>query len=292
MKRCLDCSQVFESANWQCPSCGWKPEKTDNICVFAPELALNNSGFKGSSFALLASLEADYFWFRARNDLIIWALAKYGARTFSFMEIGCGTGFVLQGIARNFPKIRLVGSEIFSKGIAFATERVKCCEFMQMDARKIPYISEFEAVGAFDVIEHIQEDVTVLQQIYQSLKPNGLLLLTVPQHPWLWSTVDENACHIRRYTKRELHKKLKLSGFKIIRSTSFVTSLLPCILFSRFLRRSKSTRSAAVAEIQINPILNRIFEGFLRIELWLVRMGVSFPVGSSRVIIAKKVLKN
>ena len=98
----------------------------------------NSSGFKASSFAPLAAPEGGHFWFRVRNALIIWALGKYGASVSSFMEIGCGTGFVLQGIARGFPKMHLAGSEIYPEGIAFAAERIMGGKFMQMDARQIP----------------------------------------------------------------------------------------------------------------------------------------------------------
>ncbi len=289
MKRCLNCCQLFEKLEWHCPSCGWQPERSGNVPLFAPELAQNSSGFKASYFGPLEALEADHFWFRVRNALIIWALGKYGERVSSFMEIGCGTGFVLQAISRGFPKIRLVGSEIYPEGIAFAAERILGGEFMQMDARRIPFSAEFDAVGAFDVIEHIKNDDAVLQQMYRALKPDGLLLLTAPQHRWLWSPVDEYSCHIRRYTGRELHDKLTLAGFTIVRSTSFVTSLLPAMLISRLLQRGKSESFVPQAESRFHPILNRIFEGFLRLELWLIRMGVSFPVGGSRLIVAAKI---
>ena len=291
MKRCPNCSQIFENINWHCPRCGWQPERSGNLTVFAPELAQNSGGFKASYFGPLAALEAGHFWFRVRNALIIWALGKYGARVTSFMEIGCGTGFVLQGISRGFPKIHLVGSEIYPEGIAFAAERIIGGEFIQMDARQIPFVAEFDAVGAFDVIEHIEEDAAVLQQMYLALKPDGLLLLTAPQHRWLWSTVDEYSCHIRRYTARELHDKVALAGFTIVRSTSFVTSLLPSMLISRLLQRGKSDTFVPRAESLIHPILNRIFEGFLRLELRLIRLGVSFPVGGSRLIVAAKIEK-
>lgn len=291
MKRCLHCSQVFESLNWLCPRCGWQPEKSGDLSIFSPDLAKSSSGFKASYFGPLASLETGHFWFRARNALIIWALGKFGARVSSFMEIGCGTGFVLQGIARSFPKMRLIGSEIYPEGIAFAAERAEGGEFLQMDARQVPFVAEFDGVGAFDVLEHIEEDERVLQQMYEALKPDGLLLLTVPQHRWLWSTVDAYACHVRRYTLRELHDKVSLAGFTIVQSTSFVTSLLPFLWISRLWQRSKIENFDPQVEVRINPILNRIFEGFLRFELWLIRMGASFPFGGSRLVVAKKIKK-
>ncbi len=288
MKRCLHCSRVFESIHWHCPHCGFKPERNGDVPVFAPEAAHNCSGFRASAFGMLAELEVGHFWFRVRNALIIWALGKYGPRVSSFMEVGCGTGFVLQGISRCFPEMRLVGSEIYREGIAFAAKRIKRGMFMQMDARQIPFVDEFDAIGAFDVIEHIEDDEKVLQQIYQALKPDGLLMLTVPQHRWLWSPVDTNACHVRRYSVQELHDKAAFAGFTIVRSTSFVTCLLPLMVISRLLQRGKGKRFEPHAELQMNPLLNRIFEGFLRLELWLIQRGVSLPVGGSRLIVAVK----
>ena len=288
MKCCPFCTQEFESLEWRCPNCGWQPEKNNNIPIFSPETEHTSCGFKASSFALLASLEAQYFWFRVRNELITWALGKYGANISSFLEIGCGTGFVLQGIAKSFPKISLTGSDIYTEGLAFATERIRGGEFIQTDAEKCPFIGEFDAIGAFDVLEHIENDNTVLQQIFRSLKSYGLLLLTVPQHRWLWSKVDENACHMRRYTKRELHQKVSQAGFKILRSTSFVTSLLPGILLSRWMQRNKSDQAIGKNEFQINPFLNCFFEKILHLELRLIQKGISLPLGCSRLIAAQK----
>jgi len=261
------------------------------VPVFSPELAGNSSGFKASYFAPLAAREVDHFWFCARNDLIVWALAKYGANVSSFMEIGCGTGFVLQGIAHAFPNMRLVGSEIYPEGLAFAANRITRGEFMQMDARNIPFADEFDAIGIFDVIEHIEADVVVLRQIYHSLKPDGILLLTVPQHKWLWSVVDDYACHVIRYNAQELHDKVALAGFTIIRSTSFVTSLLPFMLISRLLLRRNPENFDPYIEFRINLQLNRLLKKILQLEIGLIRKGYSLPVGGSRLIIAKKTEK-
>jgi len=261
------------------------------VPVFSPELARSSTGFKAAYFAPLAAREANHFWFCARNELIVWALRQYGKKASSFMEIGCGTGFVLQGIANAFPDMRLVGSEIYPEGLAFAANRITKGEFMQMDAKEIPFIDEFDVVGAFDVIEHIDDDETVLKQICLALKPQGLLLLTVPQHKWLWSVVDDYACHVRRYNVQELHIKVELAGFNIRRSTSFVTSLLPFMLISRRLLRGNAESFDPYAEFRINPKLNRMLKNFLRLELELIRSGFSLPVGGSRLIVARKAKK-
>jgi SAM-dependent methyltransferase len=290
VKRCISCGFEFDAPDWRCPACRWQPALSNGTPTFAEDFATQGAGFPPSSFAPLAELEDEHFWFRQRNSLLIWALKKYGVNILSFMEVGCGTGFVLKGIAEAFPSVQLVGSEIYTEGIAFAAERAGArAEFLQMDARQIPYAAEFDAIGAFDVIEHIQEDEAVLQQMRHALKPRGLLLLTVPQHPSLWSAVDERACHVRRYTARELEDKVTHAGFKIIRSTSFVMTLLPLMFVSRLLQRGKnSKRLGTESEIRINPALNRIFEYCLRFEVHLIRLGVALPVGGSRLVVAIK----
>jgi len=125
-------------------------------------------GFRPEYFADLAVLEAHNFWFRARNRLVIWALRKYFAGARSLLEIGCGTGFVLSGIAAEFPALKLSGSEIHSSGLRFAAQRVPNSSFFQMDARHIPFSEEFDVIGAFDVLEHVEEDEDVLAGMYRA----------------------------------------------------------------------------------------------------------------------------
>lgn len=250
-----------------------------------------NIGFKAHYYKELLELEAGNFWFCARNKLILWALAKYSPGLKSFLEIGCGTGFVISAISVRFPGVKLSGSEYFEEGLVYARQRVPSAKFTQMDARYIPYESELEAIGAFDVLEHIEEDEAVLQQICKALKPGGVVFITVPQHRWLWSAVDEYACHVRRYGAAELHKKVCKAGFEIIRSTSFVSMLLPAMYLSRLLQRNKADMNMDdVVGLRVNPILNKILEWLLGFELALIRAGVSLPVGGSRLLIARKPL--
>jgi SAM-dependent methyltransferase len=248
-----------------------------------------NTGFKAHYFQKLAELEAENFWFRARNRIILWALHRYSPGLTSFLEIGCGTGFVLSGISKRFPGMRLLGSEYFEDGLVYARQRVPHAEFMQLDARCIPHESELDAIGAFDVLEHVKEDEAVLEQIYKALKPGGYVFITVPQHDWLWSTVDEFACHIRRYAAHDLHQKVCRAGFEIIRSTSFVSTLLPAMVLSRLLQRNKTNMCMDdVAGLHIHPVLNKFFEWLLNLELALIRVNISLPAGGSRLLIARK----
>lgn len=290
MKKCLACSATFPSADSCCLVCGSGPEMQEGFLAYAPALAQGGGGFKAAYFVDLARLEAGHFWFRARNRLIIWALGKYCPEFRSFLEIGCGTGYVLSGIANAYPGAQLHGSEIFTAGLTLAAARQPSIDFMQMDGRHIPFVEEFDSIGAFDVLEHIEEDEQVLRQMHGALKPGGIILLTVPQHAWLWSPVDDYACHIRRYSAKEIHAKVEGAGFEILRSTSFVSSLLPAMFASRLLQKASTKKYAdPTAELRISAWLNGLFEKMLDAELAVIRYGINFPVGGSRLIVARKI---
>jgi SAM-dependent methyltransferase len=247
------------------------------------------SGFRAHYFRELAELEEKNFWFRARNRIILWAIRKYSRDMKTFLEIGCGTGFVISAISSQFGNIKLFGSEYFEEGLAYARDRVPDAEFSQMDARHIPFRSEFDAIGAFDVLEHIEDDAIVLQQIFGALKPGGTLFISVPQHRWLWSVTDEYACHVRRYDSDELKNKVCGAGFEIMRSTSFVSTLLPAMYFSRLLQQNEVDMNIDdFAGLRVNPVLNQLLEWMLNFELILISIGISLPVGGSRLLVARK----
>ena len=289
MKLCLHCKYIFSCDEWTCPSCGYQPKRLNGIQAHAPEFANGDGGFKPEYFSKLSRLEAENFWFRARNQLIIWALQNYKPGASNFLEVGCGTGFVLSGIARACPKLALNGSEILLAGLSYAAERVPSAHFMQMDARRVPFVEEFDAIGAFDVLEHIEEDEKVLAQLHGAIKPGGVLLLTVPQHPWLWSAFDDYACHVRRYTRKEIERKVFTAGFELLRSSSFVTSLLPVMMLSRITKKQVTKAFDPVGELKINAVLNKTFYALMMLELAGIKSGMDLPVGGSRLVVARRI---
>ena len=291
MKECMSCGATFSGMSWECPSCHFRPQRRGEYLAFSPQLAEANNGFKGSYFEQLSCLEADNFWFQSRNHLIIWTIRHYFPKGNNFFEIGCGTGFVLSAIEGNFPSFTLYGSEIHSDGLPFAKERLKKAHLFQMDARQIPFKNEFDIIGAFDVLEHIADDGLVLSQIYKALSQGGGIILTVPQHPFLWSIWDEVSCHKRRYSRAELLEKLQIAGFKVLRITSFMTLPLPALIMSRlrwYLKPRPIKRSNELKYLDLPRSINTFFEKVCRIESEILKKGISFPVGGSLLCVGLK----
>ena len=201
----------------------------------------SSAPFPDQAFDYLAKKEYKHWWFRSRNQIIISTLRSKSHGLKNFLEVGCGTGYVISGIARAFPFLHLEASEYFEKGLVFARQRVPSCKFRRLDATAMSEKEIYDCIGCFDVIEHIELDELVLKNFNLALNRGGFLLLTVPQHPWLWSAADDYAHHIRRYTKSELQSKVTGAGFHIEYCTSFVSLLLPLMALQRTFSQKKDS---------------------------------------------------
>ena len=245
------------------------------------------ASFDPDHFAKLYRLEARSFWFRGRSDLIEWALHRYFPHARDVLEVGCGNGYVLERMHAAFPRLRLTGTELYAEGLAFARQRLGgSATLLQADVTVLGVHGAFDVVGAFDVAEHIEDDRRVLDNLYAALRPGGGLLVTVPQHAWLWSATDEAAHHVRRYSRADLRARLVEAGFEIVRTTSFVSLLLPALWLAR--RRSSEGMADVEAELDLPPLVNGFGYAASRIEALLIRAGVDLPAGGSLLAIARK----
>jgi hypothetical protein len=104
---------------------------------------------------------------------------------------------------------------------------------------------------------------------------------------WLWSPVDEEACHKRRYVAGELERKSAAAGFRVLHSTSFVALLLPLLALTRLLDRRRG-RSGGPRSLHVHPVVNSALETVLGLERAGIRSGLSIPVGGSRLVVLQK----
>ena len=125
-----------------------------------------------------------------------------------------------------------------------------------------------------------------LAECTRILRSGGMLFLTVPAIPWLWSFRDEDAGHMRRYTRRSLVSCVSNAGFRVEYLRYYQFLLLPLIILSRFLGRTgKATRDLEDAP---HPAVNAVLRAVVEIEVKLIELGVRLPIGSSLLMVARK----
>ena len=160
-----------------------------------------------------------------------------------------------------------------------------------MDARQIPFEDEFDVIGAFDVLEHIVEDeACAWSKSSERSGPVAALLGDRAAASLSLEANDEHAMHQRRYRRAELREKgANEAGFRVERITSFVTLLLPLMMFSRTNGAKRQAPFNLWAEFEISRPLNSCLrDNALAVERALIRAGFSFPAGGSLLLVAKK----
>jgi SAM-dependent methyltransferase len=241
----------------------------------------------------LVKFEEESFWFLHRNKVITHSFSRLEP-TLPIFDIGGGNGFVTKELQDKYREVALL--EPFSDGCINARTRgitnIFCGTLKDLLSNNV----KVGAAGFFDVIEHIEDDEKWLCDVHEILSPDGKIYLTVPAYMWLWSKSDEMAGHFRRYSLKTIRTLLEKCGFHIEYSSYFF-SMLPIAIFlsrvipSKSAAKENSARSSKPKHRQ-HVVKNRLIRKFMNIalnaELFLMRMGISIPFGSSLIIVGKK----
>ena len=163
-------------------------------------------------------IEDQSFWFRHRNNCIRELVRNFPPRGKGpIFDVGGGNGFVAKGLMDAGWDVVLV--EPGPSGARNAKKRgldhVICGTTHSAGFKN----GSLPAIGVFDVVEHIDDDLGFLRHLRDLLEPGGMLYLTVPAFNFLWSHEDVDAGHFRRYTLGAMEKKLAEAGLKPVFGT-------------------------------------------------------------------------
>lgn len=209
----------------------------------------------------MAAMDQQHWWYRARRQVIAAlirrkALPRAGAQ---LLEIGCGTGHNLAMLSQ-FGEVQAL--EVDPAARAIAEQRlgkpVLSAPLPELDG--VPQ-RHFDLVGAFDVIEHIEDDAAALNAIASCLKPGGRFVATVPAHQWMWSAHDVVNHHKRRYSARQLRELFDASPLKLEAIGYFNSLLFPVAVAQRLSSklRGKDESDLKMPPAPVNAVLERAF---------------------------------
>jgi 2-polyprenyl-3-methyl-5-hydroxy-6-metoxy-1,4-benzoquinol methylase len=239
---------------------------------------------------LCSALEHRSFWFRHRNRCILAALSAFPPDGPTF-DVGGGNGFV--AAAMRDAGFEVVVVEAGNVGAVNALRRgltpVVWSTFQEAGFRP----GSLPAVGCFDVLEHIESDISFLRELRTAMVPGGYLYLTVPAYGWLWSTDDDHAQHFHRYTRGGLQRALSSAGFSVSFATYFFSWLPLPILFARALpsrlgwKRGITNRTEALEHLAGQARLSGVAERSLSFEPARIRLRRSIALGGSCLAVAR-----
>jgi ubiquinone/menaquinone biosynthesis C-methylase UbiE len=236
---------------------------------------------------LFYELEDHHWWSIGIRRIQLHFVRKYlSVLNPTILDIGCGPGATLNELSKIG---KTVGIDVSKYVLQLARSRgIKNVRYG--NATKLSFANNsFNCVTAFDMLEHVKNDDTALQEIYRVLKTKGVVVLTSPAFMWLYDDHDRLNHHYRRYSRSELLKKAYRVGFKI-RYISYCNSFLfPLIVgvkyYNRLVKRQGKFNNEDTPE-PLNSILKFIFSS----EIYFLD-AVRFPFGLSILAVLEKVVR-
>jgi SAM-dependent methyltransferase len=132
-----------------------------------------------------------------------------------------------------------------------------------MNAETFPAGQSFDTVVCLNVVEHVQDDVAVLQNIWNALEEGGRAVILVPSGPWLYGSLDKVLGHFRRYTEDQFSRVARQAGFRVENMLKFNrVGVVAWFLNGRILRR----KTFGFGQIKLLNVLTPIFQ---RLDPWL-----------------------
>ena len=234
--------------------------------------------------------EERHWWFRARRRILADVLERMRlGPNLRIADVGCGTGGMLPVLARP-GRVTGVDEAPLAREYCARSGFTDVQSPAEWEAAGEP----FDLVTAFDVVEHVEDDVTFLRNLHAHLVPGGYLLATVPAYPFLWSTFDEMNHHYRRYTGRTLKRSLAASSFSVVRFTHMNAILFPALAGARLFDRAfghpprtdVERRRLVERWFHVGP-MSGVLESIFASERYWLRVG-AFPFGASILTVARK----
>jgi 2-polyprenyl-3-methyl-5-hydroxy-6-metoxy-1,4-benzoquinol methylase len=238
-----------------------------------------------------AAMETDHWWFQGRRAVVTAVLDRHlGAahRPRSALDVGCGTGGMLPVLARFASEVVGLDMSAEAVGHAQATAPPRVTVRVGSIPEHVPSDGSLDLVSAFDVVEHIDDDVAALVALRQALKPDmGMLIITVPAYQWLWSPHDDINRHKRRYTRRVLRERLVEAGFDVVHLSYFNSWLLPVVSAVRMVRKALPKAGDGASDfVMPRPAVNGSLTRLFASERHVVSR-VGLPAGVSLVALCR-----
>ena len=191
----------------------------------------------------LAVLVRRHPWWRARARLTLALLEQLGVQPpAQVLDAGCGWGVTLDALERR--GYRPTGLDVSRQALAGLEQERDGRALIEADlTRPLPADPPaFDAVLALDVIEHLDDDRGAVEQLGRLVRPGGLVVVSVPALPELYSEFDAIQGHRRRYRPETLRAAFADTGLELDRIFWWGGWLLP------LLRHQRGRHGAAVGE--------------------------------------------
>lgn len=234
--------------------------------------------------AQFAEIEWSHWWFLGRRAILRDVLAGNVERGGEVLDVGCGAGAMIP-VLKEFGRVTAMDTS--AEALDYCQQLFPEVTFLEgIVPDDLPPGRQYALVTAFDVIEHIDDDVGALASLRDVLAPGGRFVCTVPAYQWMWSPHDDLNDHKCRYTARLLRARLETAGFTVDKLSYFNSLLFPVVAFLRLFRRHLLRRTELSSDFDLlAPPVNRALAALMGSERFVLRRA-TLPYGVSIVAVA------
>lgn len=250
--------------------------------------ALSDREMSEATFAAMAELEREHWWFRAKRELVAHQVADHGEHRGVAVDVGCGTGAMVDEL-RRLGFTPAMGTDLSRFALTLAAPAADDrSSFAAARAEHLPLrAGAVSVLVSLDVIEHLDDDVAALAEYARVLRPDGLVVLAVPAYEWAWSDHDVQLGHRRRYTAGRLCRVAAEAGLVVERCTYFHSWLVPIAFMLRKTPLRRALRGQAEEASFVHPLVNRWLARLTSVERQLLRR-TRLPFGLSVLLVARR----
>jgi len=248
------------------------------------------------TYAIMDEVEGSHWWFVGRRAILGTFLSEIVKRSESrlqaastgienslrILDVGCGTG----------ANIEMLSAYGEAEGVDVSDDALEFCRKKGLKVQKglaetLPYADEtFDLTTALDVIEHLDDDVAGLKEMFRVTRRGGYSLFFVPAFMWLWGVQDDISHHRIRYTRKEIVERIENAGYSVERATYANWTFFPPIFAGRAFMKLTGIKPESENNINVSA-LNGLFGKLFSAErFWLKNF--NFPFGVSIVVVARR----
>lgn len=229
--------------------------------------------------------EETHWWHVGKRERVLELIRRFrpagSSAGWRALDVGCGTGGLLAALAELGPA---VGMDQAPEALDYCRRR-GARDLVQHDVARGPWPipdGAFDVVTALDVVEHVDDDAGLVAEMHRVLRPNGVVVISVPSFQWLWSYWDEQLGHRRRYTRPRVTGLMRRAGFRVVWASYAECATLPAIAAIRWWKQRQAARGRLVGSDNAPPppLVNQGLLWYERLETRWLRWG-RLPWGTS-----------
>lgn len=257
--------------------------------IFFGKINMKKNAYK---YLIGSEVQLKHWWFRARNNIlteILKAFLNKDKRDINILDIGSGLGQL-------FPVWKEFGN-------VYGVEKNR--DFAELSKNNYSNVTvwndvfpdknslnnKYDLICMCDFLEHVPKTDLILKRIHKILNKDGLLLVTVPAYSWMWSKIDIESKHFKRYSRSGLMREIGLCRFKSIYSSYFMTFLFPLAMFIRKIVNPIINRNKGLVDFKYGKggLSNTILYYIFNLEKMFIKRKIPLLFGLSILGVFKKI---